>query len=365
MKLALNIPINSVSFGQVSSLLLRTLYEREQAGQEPHDIFLLPIGPVDLGPQNVDDKFKTWLQEKIIRGLESYQRDIPVFKLWHLRDSLQSYGKNQVLFSFYELDNPTKIELNIARNNKFYLSSNYSRDVFKMYGVDAQFLPLAFDSYNFKPLNKKYHDDGRIVFNLCGKLEKRKHHAKVIQAWIKKYGGNAKYNLQCAIYNGFLNEQQNNEIIRNILHGQRPPFNVTFLPHTKENSSYNDTLNSADIIIGMSGGEGWGLPEFQSVGIGKHAVLLKAHSYKTWATDDMVTWVNPTGKVPVYDGIFFQQGDAFNQGQIFDWNEDDFIAGCEEAIRKVEKDKVNKAGLELPKIYSKERFTDEVIATLQ
>ena len=52
-----------------------------------------------------------------------------------------------------------------------------------------------------------------------------------------------------------------------------------------KNIVYNDFLNSGDIILGMSGGEGWGLPEFHSVGMGKHAVVLNAHSYKDWADE--------------------------------------------------------------------------------
>ena len=61
--------------------------------------------------------------------------------------------------------------------------------------------------------NKKYFNDERIVFNLCGKFEKRKHHAKIIKSWIKKYGNNPKYSLQCAVYNPFLNEEQNQQIL--------------------------------------------------------------------------------------------------------------------------------------------------------
>jgi hypothetical protein len=56
-----------------------------------------------------------------------------------------------------------------------------------------------------------------------------------------------------------------------------------------ENSIYNEFLNSADIILGMSGGEGFGLPEFQSIALGKHAVLLNAHAYKTWAPSEIPT----------------------------------------------------------------------------
>jgi hypothetical protein len=236
-----------------------------------------------------------------------------------------------------------------------------------MFGVEGHLLPLPFDSYNFKRIEKQYHMDDRIVFSLCGKLERRKHHAKIIQAWIKRFGGNPKFALQCATYNVFLGQnpaecdRNNNELIRQILNGQEKPFNVSFAPHMKENVVYNDFLNSGHIILGMSGGEGWGLPEFQSVAMGKHAVLLNAHSYKTWATPDMVTFVQPSGKLPVYDNIFFKQGDAFNQGNIFDWNDDEFIAACEVAIKKVGGNPVNTNGLQLQEKYTKEQFTDSVI----
>jgi hypothetical protein len=367
MKLLLNMPINGVSFGQVSTVLLRTLYEREQAGTATADIMLMPIGgQADLSSQVVTQEFQTWLQNKINRTYESHTRDIPVFKLWHLNGSWESYGCHQTLLTFYELDNPTKVELTIARNSRLVLSSKYAIDIFKMFGVDASFLPLPFDSYNFKVVEKKYHEDDRIVFNLCGKLERRKHHGKVIQAWIKKYGGNPKFALQCATYNVFLGQNpqecdaNNNELIRQILLGRDKPFNVSFLPHMRENVLYNDFLNSGSIILGMSGGEGWGLPEFQSVALGKHAVILNAHSYKTWATPETVTLVQPTGKISAVDNIFFRQGDAFNQGQIFDWNEDEFVAACEVAVNKYRSSPINTAGLTLQQTYSKEKFTDEI-----
>jgi hypothetical protein len=367
MKLALNLPINTVSFGQVSTLLLRTLHEREKAGNQDLDLYLFPIGgQADLSSQRTDEDFRVWLQSKVNRAFEDYSRDIPIFKLWHLNGSLESFGKNQTLFTFYELDNPTRVEMNIARNNKLCLSSEYSVNVFKLFGINAHYLPLAFDSYNFNVVQKKFNVDNRIVFNLCGKLERRKHHAKVIQTWIKKYGRSTKYFLQCATFNPFLGrnpqecEAQNNELIRQIVNGNKP-FNVEFYPMMKDNFVYNDFLNSADIILGMSGGEGWGLPEFQSIALGKHAVLLNAHAYKTWATPEMATFVNTSGKITSVDNIFFKQGDAFNQGQIYDWNPDEFIDGCEKAIANVEKNRVNEVGLTLQTTYTKEKFADNVI----
>lgn len=365
MKLGLHLPINSVSFGQTSTLLLRSLFEREKLGNNDLDLYLLPIGQVDLSSQKEDKEFNAWLQNKIVKAYESFSRDIPTFKLWHLNGSLESISNKQTLLSFYELDKPTKIELNIARNNNICFSSKYTCDVFKLFGVEAKYLPLAFDSYNFSRLtNKKFHNDDRIVFNLCGKFEKRKHTDKVIKAWIKKFGKSRTHVLQCAVYNPFLNEQQNNQLFINSVNGDKP-FNVTFFPHMKENNVYNEFLNSSNIIIGMSGGEGWGLPEFHSVAIGKHAVILNAHSYKSWANSEAVTFVNPSQQIEAYDGAFFRKGEPFNQGNIFDWDEDEFIAGCEKALEKAKTNKINEAGLKLQEEFSKEKFTDNIIGLLK
>ena len=364
MKIALNLPINRVSFGQVSTLLLRTLFEQEQKGIQ-NDVFLFPIGNVDLGSQAPDEAFQNWLKDKIKNGLENYSRDIPVFRLWHLNGSMESVSNKPNLLTFYELDEPTKIELNIAKNNATFFSSKYSCEVFRQAGVETNYLPLAFDSFNFSVKKKKPHQDGRITFNLCGKLEKRKHHEKIIQAWIKKYGNNPKYALQCAIYNPFLGRSQeecnanNHQAAVKIVNGKKP-YNVGFFPLMNENIVYNEFLNSADIIIGMSGAEGFGLPEFQSIALGKHAVLLKAHAYQDWATDEMVTWVNPSGKIEAYDGLFFQKGQPFNQGSIFDFNEEEFLAACDSAIARVEKSRVNNSGLLLQTDYSKEKFVENI-----
>lgn len=364
MKLAFNLPINPVSFGQVSTLILRTIYEREKNSSEKNDIYLFPIGQVNLSSQQVDQGFQEWVKSKILNGLENYSRDIPIFKLWHLNGSLESFSKNQSLLTFYELDQPTKVEINTAKNNnKIYFTSKYSCEIFKMYGVEAKYIPLAFDSFNFSQKVKKYFNDDRITFNLCGKFEKRKHHAKIIKTWIKKFGNNPKYSLQCAVFNPFLNEEQNQQILMGVLEGNKP-FNVNFLPMMNENNVYNDYLNSADIVIGMSGGEGFGLPEFQSVAIGKHAVLMNAHAYKDWANDEMVTWVNPCGKTLVYDGMFFHQNQPYNQGNIFDFSEEEFINSCEIAISKALKNRVNEKGLELQKTFSKDLFVDKVIESI-
>jgi hypothetical protein len=363
--IAFNVPINAVSFGQISTLLLRTFYKQALVeGNSLPDLKVFPYGgQVDLSSQPKDDLFELWLKKRTEEALESHDKTDPCFKLWHLIGSIESFSCEQSLLSFYELDSPTKVEINIAKNSNTFFSSQYTCDIFKSVGVDCGYMPLAFDDFNFQKTDKKYFDDDRVTFLLVGKLEKRKMHAEVLQAWAEKYGNNKKYYLNCALYNPFLQPEQNNGFIHQALGGKKY-FNINFVNYMAENQVYNEFLNSGNIAIGMSGGEGWGLPEFHSVAMGKYGVIMNAHGYKGWANDKNSVLVDPSGKIDAEDGMFFRKGQNHNQGQIFSFDRDDFISGCEEALKRFESDPVNQEGLKLQKDFSKEKLLDNVLSTL-
>ena len=357
MSLAFNLPINSVSFGQISTLILRELYTSKV------NVGILPIGNVDLSTQSdLSQEFGNWLQQSINSSLETFNRKNKIFKLWHLNGSFESYSNEQVLLSFYELDQPTKVELNTVKNNhKVLFSSKETVETFKNLGCkNVEYIPLAFDKYNFNRIDKSYFVDDRIVFNLVGKLEKRKHHLKLIKLWAQKFGNNKKYALQCCIFNPFMRPEDQNNLVSQALEGKNY-FNINFLPFMGQNKIYNDFLNSGNIIIGMSGGEGWGLPEFHSVAMGKHSVIMNAHGYKSWANEDNSVLVEPSSKTEAYDGVFFHKGHPYNQGQIYDFNGDDFISSCELAIKRVEKDKINKVGLKLQNEFTSDKLVSNIL----
>lgn len=368
-RLIFDLPINGVSFGQVSTDLLREAFSRDL------DCAIFPLGEkMDLNTQNLnpkenenDQKFLQWLSTSAEKVAEGYDSNTPCFKLWHLnKASFASYSNRQFLMTFHELNQPTKLELAVCnRAEKVIFTSKYSCEVFKAAGAkNVEHIPLGFDKYNFKTLNKKYFGDDRIVFSLCGKFEHRKNHAKILAAWAKKYGDNKKYYLNCQLWNPFLDEKQNSACISRALDNKKY-FNINFLGFLQKNSLYNDFLNSANIVIGMSGGEGWGLPEFHSVALGKHGVIMNAHSYKDWANDQNSVLVEPSGMKPVYDGVFFNEGNATNQGEIFDFDEDQFIAGCEEAIKRYKENPVNENGLKLQEEFSTSKTLDRILEVTQ
>ena len=159
---ALHLPLNGVSFGQVSTALLREFHQR---GVQP---CLFTIGQSDLSMQETTTDFNKWIESGIKKAFEEYDRNTPIFKLWHLNhESLTSYAKEQSLFTFYELDYPTSIEINIAKNQKNLLvSSQYTKKIFEDYGIEnCKYIPLGFDKDNFNVKNQDYLK-GKIVFNL-------------------------------------------------------------------------------------------------------------------------------------------------------------------------------------------------------
>lgn len=301
-----------------------------------------------------------------MRAGSSHNKNNPIFKLWHLQGSLESFSKEQVLLSFFEVDSPTSTEVNIVKNNnKVLFSSRYSVSCFENLGCDnIKFVPLAFDSEHFSKIPRP---DGRkdIHFGLAGKLEpQRKRHLKVLATWAKKYGNKSGYFLNCALYNNFLDPNLQSQMINQALGGNRY-WNINFLPYMASNAAYNQFINNNDIILAMSGGEGWGLPEFQSVALGKHCVGLNAHAYKDWMNNDNSVLVNPIGKIPVYDNIFFRQGIEFNQGNIFDWNEEEFISGMESAEKRFLQNPENISGTKLQEDFTYAKMVDSILQIMQ
>src|SRR5690606_11627246 len=137
---------------------------------------------------------------------------------------------------------------------------------------------------HFYKTGKDYHPQGICHWFIGGKLEiLRKRHLKTIQNWIKLYANKYDHVLNLSIYNPFLNQEQHNALFAQIFKGQPKPFNINILPFTVTLSEYNETLNNADIVIDGGGSEGWSLPSFTAVALGKHAIVHNNSGIKEWA----------------------------------------------------------------------------------
>ncbi len=353
MKLLLQTPLNSLSFGNVSINILKELYKKDV------EVGLFPTGNIDIRAFDLKKDFIDWIQKSINQRLDFLAENTPSFKLWHLSGGEDRKSSKQHLFTFYECSSPTKHELAVCKSqDKTFFSSTYSANQFSKLGCNnVSYLPIGFDDY-FHVTNKKYLD-GVIHFGLMGKFEKRKHTGAIIQAWAKKFGNDNRYQLTCCVTNPFFKPEQMQAIIKNVLNGQRYA-NINFLPYLTTNSEVNELLNAIDIdLTGLSGGEGWNLPAFNATCLGKWSVVLNATSHKDWANETNSILIEPNGTMPVVDGAFFREGDEFNNGHFFTWSESDAIEAMVKACGKVGSKNVN--GLELGKTMTYSKTVDQII----
>lgn len=327
-KIILEAPVNNLSFGNVGYNLLRELYKKEIS------VSLFPIaGKLQFDSfDKIDRDFQQWVVSSAQTRFDTINKDTPCLKMWHLNNSEFRLSKRQFLYTFYELDSPTSVEKSIANlQDRTIFSSEHAARSFRLAGCEnAVSIPIGFDE-DFYKTDKKYVED-RTHFVLMGKFEKRKHTAKIIQLWLKKYGDNPKYQLTCCVTNPFFKPEQMQQVINSTLGGKRY-FNINFLPYLPTNSEVNELLNSVDVdLTGLSGAEGWNLPSFNATCLGKWSIVLNGTAHKDWATEDNCLLVQPSGKEPAFDGVFFQEGQQFNQGSIYTFNEEEVAAKMDLAI---------------------------------
>ncbi len=363
MEFNIELPINSTSLGQMSFGILFELFSRRDS-LLPN---IFPIGEgVDFTSFDIpnQEEFAAWFRERTNSSITRVGKKLPLIRYWHIQNSEKVLPNSKsVLWTVHELDSITETERDICNfYDQVCVTSNYSKEVFNKGGVNAEMVPNFFDALHFfkKDVQKQ---EGVIQFALIGKTEKRKHTHEAISTWASKFGGNGKYRLNTLIYNRFLPPDVNQRSIDNIFRGS-PPFNFNRIEFQQKNFSVNDLINFCDIILDASGGEGWSLPTFNGMALGKQVVCMNAHGTATYANKDNAVLFEPNGKTEAWDGTFFIKGMPFNQGNIYTFTPQALSDAIDVAVDRVEKNIENTNGLSLQQEYSVKRTVDSLLSFL-
>lgn len=321
MTINFDAPFNSTSIGQTSYNIYKGLSAR-------NSICIFPYGEkIDLSSFGTSSAEMEQIQRDSSKSETNFERNNPSLSIWHIRGSEKAIGSKQNLLTFHETDQLTNYEVNrLSQLNKIFVSSSYTKEVFDFYlngETKVVYCPLGFDSSSFFKVKER--EDDVIVFGLRGKLEKRKHTLRVLNLWAKTFGGDPRFRLDCSIFNPFYGEEQFS-MIRESMPDKTIPWNVNLLPFLTSNSLYNKALNNADIdLTGMSGCEGFNLPLFQSLCLGKQAVVLNAHVHKDFCNKNNSILVEPSCKIEAEDGKFFIKGSPTNQGSWYSFDDKDLV----------------------------------------
>lgn len=351
-------PINSLSFGNVSINMLRSFYEK---GVE---VSFFPIGDkLDFSAYDkITQDFKKWVINCSANRFKNISPDTPSIRMWHLSGSESGIGKRNFLYTFYECDEPTIAEkATCSIQEKCIFSSSHAKKCFDDAGCNnTEYIPIGFDT-DFFETEKKYLL-GKVNFGIVGKFEKRKHTGRIIKLWADRYGNNSDYQLTCCVTNPFFKPEQMNQIIAQSTNGKKYT-NINFLPYLETNSQMNEVYNSIDInLSGLSGAEGWNLPAFNSTCLGKWSVVLNSTSHKDWATEENSILVEPEGQEPIYDGAFFHEGQAYNQGTFSVFSDKAFYSALDKAISLTSKR--NDKGVEIKESFSYNKTIEKILKTI-
>lgn len=352
-------PLNNLSLGNVSFNFLRELIKKRAVSA------VFPVQDrADLSAFDCSEEMKPEIVSLINNRLIKINKDTPTLRVWHINGSERRLTNKQFLYTFYECDQPTVEEMTIVASQEHtFFSSTESCESFKKRGLEnVSYVPIGFDP-DFHRTNKKYLPEGVVNFGLVGKFEYRKNTKKIIQAWLKKFGNDSRFQLTCLIHNPFFEPQIMNQILAQTLEGKSYS-NINLIPHQEKNSMVNEVYNAIDIdLSGMNGNEGWGLPSFNAACLGKICVVGNGGAHKDWAYGKNIILMEPDGKRPAYDNFFFKEGLPFNQGTFYDFNEDTLIDGMERAL-KLKSSYVEEERLDLQEEFSYKKSIDKILKTI-
>jgi len=363
MRYNLHLACNSLSFGFCSFHILREFWKRSL------EVDLFPIGGnLDLNSFNkAEPELISWIHQSAKNAPLKFSRANPTLRLWHVNQSWESVGANQSLFTFFEcLDNVTPVERNILNNHScVFVSSEETKQTFLENGVKTKvvYAPLGYDTLHFNKTNKKYYDNNVTCWLISGKAEMRKSTPETIRAWLKKYGNNMSHMLHLSVFNNFLTPEQNGQWLNQIFEGKKYN-NVVVLPYVQTLSQLNDIYCAADIVLDLAKNEGWSLPSFHTLGLGKHAIIHNASAMKGWANSENAVLVETTGKMKAVDNMFFSGQGDYNIGNFWTWSEPDLIVAFDKVMERKQANKLNSAGLKLREQFTWEKTVDTILANL-
>jgi hypothetical protein len=89
---------------------------------------------------------------------------------------------------------------------------------------------------------------------------------------------------------------------------------------------------------------------------------MNATAHKDWATSSNSILIEPSSLKDCYDGVFFNKGQAFNQGQFFDITDQEIENAILKSVSYAKT--INKEGLKLQKQFTYEKTVETILCAI-
>jgi glycosyltransferase involved in cell wall biosynthesis len=261
MRLNLIAPINTLSYGYVSSYILREL-------SNYCEVSLHPIGGIQP-----EEKFVPYVQAGL-KLQKWFDYDAPCIRIFHQNSMEQWVGDgNRVAFPIFELNKFNAMEkhhLHHENVDQIFVCSDWAKGIVQkeLEISRPSVVPLGVDPFVFTP---KTNRRKTTVFFNCGKWEYRKGHDLLWKIFNKAFVQTDDVELWMMAGNGFMQPGEEDEWKRQYIHTALGG-KVKFLPPVQNQNQAAYVMQQTDCGIFPTRAEGWGLPILEMMSCGKHVI---------------------------------------------------------------------------------------------
>lgn len=296
--LNLHCPINTTSYGYVSSYFLKGLSENG------YDVRHVPISQ-----NSPDPELRSKINDLLNRP---FDKNAPSLKIWHQHDLHTVCGRStSVGFPIFELENFSSPEaLSMSYPDFLFVCSDWAKGVAsQVRDVDSIFVvPLGYDEEIFKPI--RLPETKTTIFANFGKFEKRKGHDILSYAFSKAFSTDDNVALIMMPSNPFLNQDELNSWVN--LYRSCPMANrIQFIGRQESQRMVYNIMTQVHCGVFPARAEGWNLEALELLACGRHLIITNCTGHTQFCNEHNSNLINVDDNFEdAHDNKFF-----FGQGK--------------------------------------------------
>jgi glycosyltransferase involved in cell wall biosynthesis len=316
MNLNLRSGCNPLGYGVTGKNILLELVKQH------HQTAFFPIGQIQLDSQ--DD---VPIIEETIRNQDSFDYEAPSVLIWHQHSLAEHVGRGlHCGFPIFELNKFNEREKHhLASQDLLFTCSQWGRRVIidNLPDFDSEkifVVPLGVNTNIFKPSYLDSQDipkNNPTIFFNCGKMEIRKSHDILIDAFNIAFNKDDNVILQMLWSNPFLKPEDTKVWEEKYLDsplGQQGK--IQLLDRVKTHSDVADIMNKATCGVFPSRAEGWNLELLEMMACGKQVIATDYSAHTEFCTNKNSLLIPIRELETAYDGIWFHgQGEWASIGE--------------------------------------------------
>ncbi len=296
MNLNLMAPINQLGYGIVGLNLLKGL-----AG-EGCTVSLFPIGGIEAPPETHS------LISAAISNAQQFDPLAPTLRLYHQFDMAPSIGRGKrVGFPIFELDRLTPAEIHSIKSlDRVVTCSKWAAEIVRRdTNVETSVVPLGVDREVFSAAVPPPTSPYRFI--TAGKLEYRKGHDVVIEAFDKAFGPDDDVQLLMCCDNPFLTPQQTKSW-HTYASSKKTGGKIKFAPRQASQNDLAKLMQSAHCGVFPARAEGWNLELLEMMACNRPVITTNYSAHTEFANSSNSYLVEVSELEIAMDGTQFFKG---------------------------------------------------------